>query len=156
MFTCTSSKGHGLWFVIGGYRSVLFVSYFKVRCLLCDRPVSGNNRLDLKLALLIFLIFLILVTYMNKATSAVRLCASFPSTKNPLTFAISSAILEQSRVIISAKPRELVTLWFALTPPSLTRLTEQKNPKSLRSLQYAHRHTTNVAVNRNQDFVVSG
>ena len=27
MFTCTSSKGHGLSFVIGGSRSVLFVSY---------------------------------------------------------------------------------------------------------------------------------
>ena len=32
MFTCTSSKGHGSWFVIGGFRSVLFVSCFKVRC----------------------------------------------------------------------------------------------------------------------------
>ena len=34
MFTCSSSKGHGLWFVIGGhgFRSVLFVSCFKVRC----------------------------------------------------------------------------------------------------------------------------
>ena len=32
MFTCTSSKGHGLRFVIGGFRSVLFVSCFKVRC----------------------------------------------------------------------------------------------------------------------------
>ena len=32
MFTCTSSKGHGLWFVIGGFRSVLFVSCFKVGC----------------------------------------------------------------------------------------------------------------------------
>ena len=30
MFTCLSSKGHGLLFVIGG--SVLFVSCFKVRC----------------------------------------------------------------------------------------------------------------------------
>ena len=32
IFTCTSSKGHGLRFVIGGSRSVLFVSCFKVRC----------------------------------------------------------------------------------------------------------------------------
>ena len=32
MFTCTSSKGHGLWFVTGGFRSVLIVSCFKVRC----------------------------------------------------------------------------------------------------------------------------
>ena len=36
---------------------------------LCDRPVSGNNRL-VKFASQIFLIFLILVTSKNKATSA--------------------------------------------------------------------------------------
>ena len=35
----------------------------------CDRPVSGNNRL-VKFAAQIFLIFLILVTCKNKATSA--------------------------------------------------------------------------------------
>ena len=28
MFTCMSSKGHGLWFVIGGFQAVLFVSAF--------------------------------------------------------------------------------------------------------------------------------
>ena len=28
-FTSTSSKGHGLWFVIGGFRSVLCVSVFQ-------------------------------------------------------------------------------------------------------------------------------
>ena len=33
MFTWTSWKGHGLWFEIGGFRSVLFVSVFKVCCL---------------------------------------------------------------------------------------------------------------------------
>ena len=32
MFTCSSSKGHSLWFVIGGFRSVLFVSCLNVRC----------------------------------------------------------------------------------------------------------------------------
>ena len=32
MFTCTSSKSHGLLFVIGVFRSVLIVSCFKVRC----------------------------------------------------------------------------------------------------------------------------
>ena len=36
---------------------------------LCDRPVSGNSRL-VKFASQIFLIFLILVTSKNKATSA--------------------------------------------------------------------------------------
>ena len=42
---------------------------FKVRCLSCDRPVLGNNRL-VKFASQIFLIFLILVTCKSKATSA--------------------------------------------------------------------------------------
>ena len=45
--------------------------------------------------------------------------------------AISFAILEQFRVILNfvlrAKLGECVALWFALTPPPLTWLTEQKN-----------------------------
>ena len=32
MGTCTSSKGTGLGFVIGEFRAVLFVSFFKFRC----------------------------------------------------------------------------------------------------------------------------
>ena len=47
-------------------RSVCFV--FR-GSLLCDRPVSGNNR-RVKFASQTFLIFLILVTCKNKATSA--------------------------------------------------------------------------------------
>ena len=31
MFTCSSFKGHGLWFVICGFRIVLFVSCFRAR-----------------------------------------------------------------------------------------------------------------------------
>ena len=46
----------------------------------------------------------------------------------------------------SAKLGAHVTLWFALTPPSLKWLTEQKNPKYLLSLQNAQRDTTNFAV----------
>ena len=45
-----------------------------------------------------------------------------------------------------AKLGEHVTMWFALTPPSLKWLMEQKNPKSLQSLQYAQGDTTNFAV----------
>ena len=57
MFTCTSSKGPRLWFVIGGFRSICL---FRVsRALLCDRPVSGNNRL-VKFASQIFWSFLFL------------------------------------------------------------------------------------------------
>ena len=48
--------------------------------------------------------------------------------------------------LFSAKLGEHVTLWFTLTLPSLKWLTEQKNPKSLLSLQNAQRDTTNFAV----------
>ena len=46
-----------------------FVCFVFQGSLLCDRPVSGNNRL-VKFASQIFLIFLILVTSKNKTTSA--------------------------------------------------------------------------------------
>ena len=68
MFTCTSSKGHGLRFVIGGFRSVLFVSCFKVRCfvIVLFRAVIDQLRL---IDSQIFLLFLLLVTSNNKVTS---------------------------------------------------------------------------------------
>ena len=78
-----------------------FVCFVFQGSLLCDRPVSGNNRLVIKFASPIFLIFLILVTCKSKATSV-----SFSSIKNPLTKAISCAILEQSRVILSQRRSE--------------------------------------------------
>ena len=106
IFTCRRSKGHGLWFVFGGFRSVLFVSCFKV-CYF-DRPISVNNRL--------FLIFLILVTCKNIATPA-----SFLRQKNPLTIAISFAILEQWCLdSFSAKLGQYVTLWIGLNPLHFT------------------------------------
>ena len=49
--------------------SIRFVCFAFQGSLLCDRPVSGNNR-QVKFATQLFLIFLILVTCMNKATSA--------------------------------------------------------------------------------------
>ena len=48
--------------------------------------------------------------------------------------------------LFSAELSEHITMWFALTPPSQKRLTEQIKPKSLRSLQCAQRNTTNFAV----------
>ena len=138
LFACTSSKGHGFWFVIGGSRSVLLVSCFKVPCFVIVLS-SGNNRL-VKFASQIFMIFLILVTCKNKAT-----CASFLRQKihSPSRF---PSLFLSSLESFSAKLGEHVTLWFALTPPSLKWLTEQKNPKSLLSLQNAQRHTTNFAI----------
>ena len=49
--------------------SIRFVCFEFQGSLLCDRPTSGNNKL-VKFASQIFLIFLILVTCKNKATSA--------------------------------------------------------------------------------------
>ena len=49
--------------------SIRFACFVFQGSLLCDRPVSGNNRL-VKFASQIFLIFLILVTCKIKATSA--------------------------------------------------------------------------------------
>ena len=58
------------WFVIRDWWiSIRFVCFVFQGSLLCDRPVSGNNRL-VKFASQIFMIFLILVTCKNKATSA--------------------------------------------------------------------------------------
>ena len=58
--------------MIGGVLSVLFVSCFKARCFVI------YNRLD-KFASQIFLIFLILVTCKNKATSASLFLSSLES-----------------------------------------------------------------------------
>ena len=49
--------------------SIRFACFVFQGSLLCDRPVSGNNRL-VKFASQIFLIFLILVTCKIKVTSA--------------------------------------------------------------------------------------
>ena len=58
------------WFEIRDWWiSISFVCFAFQGLLLCDRPVSGNYRL-VKFAMQIFLIFLILVTCKNKATSA--------------------------------------------------------------------------------------
>ena len=104
MFTGMSSKGHGLWFVIGGFRSVLFVSGFKVRCFVIVL-FWGNNRL-VELALQVFLIFLIPVTCKNKATSASFLWQKIHS---PSQF---PSLFLSSLGSISAKLGEHVTLWL--------------------------------------------
>ena len=118
--------------------SIRLVYFVFQGLLLCDHPVSGNNRL-VKFASQISLIFLILVTCKNKATSASFLWQKIHSlSRFPLLFLSS---LE----LFSAKLGKHITLWFALTLPLLKWLTEQKNPKSLRSLQYVQHGTTNFA-----------
>ena len=67
MFTCTSSKGHGLWFLIGGFRSVPFVSCFKARCfvIVLFRAIIDELSLLLRFSDLSYSN----VTCKNKATS---------------------------------------------------------------------------------------
>ena len=43
-FTLTGSKGHGLWFVIGGFRSVLCVSMFQGSLLVIVIMIDGSEK----------------------------------------------------------------------------------------------------------------
>ena len=43
-FTLTGSKGHGLWFVIGGFRSVLCVSVFQGSLLVIVIMIDGSEK----------------------------------------------------------------------------------------------------------------
>ena len=45
-FTLTGSKGHGLWFVIGGFQSVLCVSVFQGSSLVIVIMIDGSERRD--------------------------------------------------------------------------------------------------------------
>ena len=122
-----------LWFVIGESRSVLFVSCFKVRCFVI---VLFRAIIDYRLvnfASQIFIVFLVLVTCKNKAMSASFLRQKIYS---PLQF---PSLFLSSLESFSAKLGEHVTLWFALTPPSLKWLTEQKTQNTVPSLKFAKR-----------------
>ena len=43
-FTLTSSKGHGLWFVIGGFQSFLCVSVFQGSLLVIVIMIDGSGK----------------------------------------------------------------------------------------------------------------
>ena len=49
-FTLTGSKGHGLWLVIGGFRSVLCVSVFQGSLLVIIIMIDGNEKRNVKAA----------------------------------------------------------------------------------------------------------
>ena len=124
------------WFVIRDWWiSIRFVCFVFQDSLLCDRPVSGNNRL-VEFASQIFLIFLILVTCKNKATSA-----CFLRQKNPLIIAISFSILEQCRVILSraGRPRYIVIC----INPAFTKMIDGTEKPT-----FAIRANTRSAINR--------
>ena len=119
--------GNTCLLVIGVFRSTWFVSVFQGLLIVIAlfRTVSGNDWLVL------FAAFYDLSYSCLLQESNVCL---LPSTKIPLIIAISFAFLEQFRVILNfvfagqAGLGECVALWFALTPPPLKWLTEQKNP----------------------------
>ena len=127
--------GHGLWFAIGGFWSVLF----RVQgSLLCDRPVSGNDRL-VKFASQIFLIFLILVTCKNKS-----MFASFLQQKIFSPSQFPSLLLNSLESFLAKLGEHVIVISINLAFTKMIDRTE--NPKSLRSLQYAQHDTTNFAV----------
>ena len=97
MFTCTSSKGHGLWFVIGAFRSVLFVSCFKICCfvIVLFRAIID----ELSLLSRFFCSFL----FLSLARIKQPLPASFD--KKSTHHCDSFSILEQCRVILSRTGR---------------------------------------------------
>ena len=139
MFTCTSSKSHGLWLVIGEFWSVLFVSHFKVHCFVIVLFRAIIDQFSLLCRFLWSFSFLLLARIKQHLPPSLTI--------NPLTIAISFAILEQSRVILSqAGQAHYIVICIILTPPSLIWLTEQKNPKSPLRLQNTPRNTTNFAV----------
>ena len=43
-FTLTGLKGHGFWFVIGGFRSVLCVSVFQGSLLVIVNMIDGSEK----------------------------------------------------------------------------------------------------------------
>ena len=74
-----------------------------------------------------FMIFLILVFCKNKAMSASCPQQKFHSSTRFRSLFLSS-LGSFSILFLRAKLGECVALWFALTPPQLKWLTEQKNP----------------------------
>ena len=129
MFTCTRSKGHGLWSVIGGFRSVLFVSCFKVRYFVLVLFQAIIDELSLLRRFFWSFLFLSL--------TRIKQPLPLPSTKNPLTIVISFAILKQSRVFLSqaGRARYLVSC----INPAFTKMIDV--------CKYAQRDTTNFSVN---------
>ena len=134
MFTCMSSKSHGLWLVIGEFWSILFVSHFKVHCFVIVLFRAIIDQFSLLCRFLWSFSFLSLERIKQRPPPSFDKQSTSPS-RFPSLFLSSTESF-------SAKLGQRVTLWFALTPPSLKWLTEQKNPKSLRSLQNAQRDTT--------------
>ena len=121
--------------------SIRFLCFVFQGSLFCDRPISGNNRL-VTFVSQIFLIFLILVTSKNKATSASFLRQKIHSPSRFPSFP------SQSRVVLSQAGRARYIV-ICINPAFTLMIDGTDWPKTqncLRSLQYAQRDTTNFAV----------
>ena len=121
--------------------SIRFLCFVFQGSLFCDRPISGNNRL-VTFVSQIFLIFLILVTSKNKATSASFLLQKIHSPSRFPSFP------SQSRVVLSQAGRARYIV-ICINPAFTLMIDGTDWPKTqncLRSLQYAQRDTTNFAV----------
>ena len=109
-------------FTCDWYISIHFVCFCFSTFVACDRPLSGNNQLVFFKDFSDVLFFQ--VSCKNKTMSAscplqnVHSSSWFPSL-------FLSSLESFSVLFLWAK---LAELWFALTPPPLKWLTEQKNP----------------------------
>ena len=135
-------KGHGLWFKIGRLRSVLIVLCFKVCCFVIFLFWAIIDYLSLLCRFLWSFSFLLLARIKQHLP---------PSFDKKSTHRRNFLRYSRAFESFSAKLGELITLWFALTPPSLKWSTEQKIPKSLLSLQITQRETMNFAVTYNNN-----
>ena len=136
MFTWTSSKGHDLWFVIGGFRSVLFVSVFQ-GLLLVIVPFRAT---------VVSLLGKFFWAVLFLSLARIKQCLPPSLDKNSTHHRDFLCHWFSVLFLCTKLGKRVQTLWFALTSPSLKRLTEQKNPKSPRSLHNAQCDTTNLAV----------
>ena len=124
-----SSKG--LWFVIGGFWSILFVSVIVLFQAIIDSFGSKT-----------FFIFLMNVypTCMNKAMSG-----SFPRQKfhSPLRFPLLllSSLESFAVLFFLVKQGKFTVLWFALTPPPL-KWFQGQNRKTQKPFENCKRHDT--------------
>ena len=95
--------------------SIHFFCFCVLRFVACDRPVSGNNRL------------VFFEDFSDHSSSCL-----LPLTKIHSSWRFPSLFLSSlesfSVLFLQAKLGECFVLWFALTPPPLNWLTEQKNP----------------------------
>ena len=120
MITCMSSKGHG-FVICDWWISICFVCWVFQGSLLCALPVSGNNwPVSLLWKFFCSFLFLSLPRIKQRLPPSVR----WQKIHSPLWF--PSLFLSRLESV-SAKLGEYVTLWFALTPPSLKWLMEWKN-----------------------------